>query len=103
VGAVGLLAVYAALYIVNRITRPVRALSQSASRLATGDLEHAISIPHTYLELKKLAGAFSDMRTAIRKRDQELRARNEELSLTNTKLAQSNRNYMQTLGFVTHG
>ena len=102
VGVVGLLAVYAALYIVNRITRPVRALSQSASRLATGDLEHAISIPHTYLELKKLAGAFADMRTAIRKRDQELRARNEELSLTNTKLEQSNRNYMQTLGFVTH-
>jgi len=102
VGVVGLLAVYAALYIVNRITRPVRALSQSASRLATGDLEHAISIPHTYLELKKLAGAFADMRTAIRKRDQELRARNEDLSLTNTRLEQSNRNYMQTLGFVTH-
>ena len=102
VGLVGLLAVYAALFIVNRITRPVRALSESASRLAAGDLEHPIAIPHTYLELKQLAGAFAEMRTAIRKRDQELRARNEELSLTNTKLEQSNRNYMQTLGFVTH-
>jgi signal transduction histidine kinase len=42
------------------------------------------------------------MRTAIQKRDQELRARNEELILINEKIEQSNRNYMQTLGFVTH-
>jgi len=102
VGVVGLLAVWAALYIVNRITRPVRALSQSASRLATGDWEHQITIPHTYQEIENLAGAYADMRTAIRKRDHELRARNDELSVTNTKLEQSNRNYMQTLGFVTH-
>jgi two-component system NtrC family sensor kinase len=102
VGMVGLLAVWAALYIVNRITLPVRALSQSASRLARGDWEHQITIPHTYQELENLAGAYSDMRTAIQKRDQELRARNEELSLINQKIEQSNRNYMQTLGFVTH-
>jgi len=102
VGVVGLLAVWAALYIVNRITLPVRALSHSASQLARGDWGHPISIPHTYQELENLAGAYTDMRTAIQKRDQELRARNDELSLTNTKLEQSNRNYMQTLGFVTH-
>jgi len=102
VGVVGLLAVWAALYIVNRITLPVRALGHSASRLAKGDWEHQITIPHTYQELENLAGAYTDMRTAIQKRDQELRARNDELSLTNEKLEQSNRNYMQTLGFVTH-
>ncbi|MCU0560798.1 MAG: cache domain-containing protein [Desulfobacterales bacterium] len=102
VAAVGLIAICAALWIVNRITRPVLALSQSASRLATGDLEDAAPIPHSYRELKRLSGAFAEMRAAIRKRDQELRTRNEELSLANTKLEQSNKNYMQTLGFVTH-
>ncbi|HWR92338.1 MAG TPA: cache domain-containing protein [Desulfobacterales bacterium] len=103
VGLVGLLAVWAALYIVNRITLPVRALSHSASRLARGDWdEHPHAIPHSYQEIENLAGAYADMRTAIRRRDQELRARNEELSLTNEKLELSNRNYMQTLGFVTH-
>jgi signal transduction histidine kinase len=102
VGVVGLLAVWAALYIVNRITLPVRALSQSASRLAKGDWDHQFAIPQSYQELENLAGAYADMRTAIRKRDQELRARNDELSLTNEKLELSNRNYMQTLGFVTH-
>jgi two-component system, NtrC family, sensor kinase len=102
VGVVGLLAVCAALYMVNRITLPVRALSHSASRLARGDWEHQFTIPHTYQELENLAGAYADMRTAIQKRDQELRSRNDQLSLINEKLEQSNRNYMQTLGFVTH-
>lgn len=102
VAGVGLIAVLAALLIVNRITRPVLALNRSAARLASGDLDDAPEIPHTYRELKTLAGAFADMRTSLRKRDQELRARNEELSLANLKLEQSNRNYMQTLGFVTH-
>jgi two-component system, NtrC family, sensor kinase len=102
VGVVGLLAVWAALYIVNRITQPVRALSRSAAQLASGDWDHPVAIPHTYLELENLAGAYADMRAAIQKRDQELRARNEELTLTNEKLELSNRNYMQTLGFVTH-
>jgi signal transduction histidine kinase len=102
VGAVGLLAVWAALYLVNRITLPVRALSLSASRLARGDWDHPFTIPHTYKEIENLAGAYADMRAAIRKRDHELQGRNEELSLTNEKLEQSNRSYMQTLGFVTH-
>jgi two-component system NtrC family sensor kinase len=102
VGVVGLLAVWGALYIVNRITQPVRALSQSASRLAKGEWDHPFAIPQTYEELENLAGAYADMRMAIRKRDQELRTRNEELSLANEKLELSNRNYMQTLGFVTH-
>jgi two-component system, NtrC family, sensor kinase len=102
VGIVGLLAVWAALYIVNRITLPVRALSHSASQLAKGDWDHPFAVPHTYQELENLAGAYADMRTAIRKRDHELRARNEELSLANEKLELSNRSYMQTLGFVTH-
>jgi signal transduction histidine kinase len=42
------------------------------------------------------------MREAIQRRDQEPRARNEQLLQANQKLEQSNRNYMQTLGFVTH-
>jgi two-component system, NtrC family, sensor kinase len=102
VGGVGLLAVWAALYLVNRITLPVRALSLSASRLAKGDWDHPFTIPHTYVEIENLAGAYADMRAAIRKRDHELQGRNKELSLANEKLEQSNRNYMQTLGFVTH-
>lgn len=102
VGLVGLLAVGAALYIAGRITRPVRMLGHSASRLATGDWEHRIALPRTYQELEQLAAAYTDMQAAIHRRDLELRARNDDLSLSNEKLEKSNRNYMQTLGFVTH-
>ena len=102
VGGVGILAILAALYVVNRITLPLRVLSHSASRLADGDWEHPLHVPRSYRELEGLAGAYSDMRLAIRKRDQELRARNEQLTSANEQLEQSNRNYMQTLAFVTH-
>ncbi len=65
VALVGGLAVWAALYIANRITRPLRALSHSASKLAEGDWEHAHDIPGSYLELESLAGDYADMRLAI--------------------------------------
>lgn len=102
VGSIGLLAVAAALLIAARITRPVQLLSHSAARLAIGDWEHRLTMPHTYLELEELAVVYADMQVAIHRRDLDLRARNEELSLSNEKLEVSNRNYMQTLGFVTH-
>lgn len=102
VGIVALLAVWAALFIANRVTRPLRALGHSATRLAHGDWEHELALPPSYLELETLAGAYTDMLQAIRKRDQQLRSHNELLTDTNEKLEQSNRNYMQTLGFVTH-
>jgi two-component system NtrC family sensor kinase len=102
VAGVGLLAVAAALLIVQRLIRPVRILGQSAGRLAQGDWGQAIAIPHTYAEIRQLGEAFEEMRGAVVKRDQELRARNEDLSQSNAELALANRNYMQTLGFVTH-
>ncbi|MCL4822146.1 MAG: cache domain-containing protein [Vicinamibacteria bacterium] len=102
VAVVALLAVWGALYIVNRITRPLRVLGESAARLADGDWDHELEVPASYVELEHLAEAYAGMREAIRRRDLELRERNRELSAANEQLAQSNRNYMQTLGFVTH-
>ena len=102
VAAVSLLAVWGALYIVGRITRPLRALGDSAARLADGDWDHELEVPPSYLELEQLSTVYGGMREAIRRRDRELRARNDELSLANQTLEQVNRDYMQTLGFVTH-
>jgi two-component system, NtrC family, sensor kinase len=100
--AVCVLAVLGALVIVNRITRPVKCLSQAALGLAAGNGQNEMVIPQSYSEIRDLAGAFAEMQTAIHKRDQQLRARNAELAETNEKLAQTNSNYMKTLGFVTH-
>lgn len=100
--AVGLLAVAAALVIARRITAPLGALADSAARLSEGDCEHELHVPPSYLELERLAKIYAGMREAIERRDQQLRARNAALTLANQQLEQSNRNYMQTLGFVTH-
>lgn len=102
VGLVAVLAVGVALLIVNRITRPLGALRDSAAALAQGDWEHSLELPRSYAELESLARSYADMRQAIQRRDQELRARNEELTSANEQLELSNRNYMQTLAFVTH-
>jgi two-component system NtrC family sensor kinase len=99
---VSLAAVGAALLIAGRIMRPVKALNRAAALAAAGDLQHEIGVSRSYAEIENLAGAFADMRAAIQKRDQELRTRNTALSRANADLEQSNRNYMQTLGFVTH-
>jgi two-component system NtrC family sensor kinase len=102
VAVVALLAIAGALYGASRITRPVRALGDAATRLARGDWEHRIGRGAAFRELEDLAAAYDDMHLAIQRRDVELRERNDELRLANDKLEQSNRNYMQTLGFVTH-
>lgn len=102
VGLIGLIAIGAALYIAGRIIRPVGLLSRSAARLTLGDWEHRIAMPRTYHELEELSAVYSEMQAAIHRRDLELRSRNDELSLSNRRLEESNRNYMQTLGFVTH-
>lgn len=102
VAGVGLLAVVVGLALARRITGPVQALDQAVTRLGEGDWEHRLHIPASYREIGELAAAYDAMQTAIHRRDLELRARNEELSVTNEKLDRANRNYMETLGFVTH-
>lgn len=102
VGLVGLAAVGAGLALARRITAPVQALDAAATRMAEGDWEHRLRIPSSYREIGELAAAYDAMQTAIHKRDADLRARNEELQQTNARLDDANRNYMKTLGFVTH-
>jgi two-component system NtrC family sensor kinase len=102
VAAVAIAAVAAAIAIAGRLIRPVRALGRSAAGIAAGDWEAPLKVDRTYAEIAGLASAFTAMRAALKQRDCELRARNEALARANTELEQSNRNYMQTLGFVTH-
>lgn len=102
VGLVGLLAVGAGLALARRITRPVQALDEAVTRVARGEWEHRLATPPSYREIGELSEAFRVMQDAVRTRDRELRAQNEELRRINERLDEANRNYMQTLGFVTH-
>ena len=96
------LAILAAVIIVNRITEPLRQLSDASVRLSKGHWDDEVAIGRGYSEIVQLADAFREMQTAIRERDRQLRQQNEILAQTNEKLEQANRNYMQMLGFVTH-
>ncbi len=99
---VGALAVWGALYLGQRITRPIRKLSSVAEAVSRAHWEHNISVPHSYTEIMQFARVFHDMQIAIAERDRELQKHNTLLMEINAKLEQINRSYMETLGFVTH-
>jgi len=100
--AAGLLAALIALFVSARIERPVRKLGEAANELARGDWGREIAVPAACAEIARLAGAFREMQKAVVARDRELRQRNRALALANERLERVNRNYMETLGFVSH-
>jgi len=101
-GLVALLAIGLSLVIAGRMTRPVQELSRAADRLAEGEWDKPLAVTSGYTEINHLADAFHRMQSAIADRDGQLRLQHAELAETNEKLHRSNRNYMKTLGFVTH-
>jgi signal transduction histidine kinase len=90
------------IYIVKRITAPLEELGTAAKGMTQGRHDVKLSSRNTYAEIASLTEAFQGMQRAIAERDQHLRQQNTELAETNDKLARVNRNYMESLGFVTH-
>ncbi|MBT3380755.1 MAG: HAMP domain-containing protein [Lentisphaerae bacterium] len=95
-------ALVVAIWLVRRITDPLGQLNDAAMRLADGNWEQDLPPQKSYLEITHLGDAFSRMQNAIRQRDTQLTDANGQLSTSNEKLTQTNRNYMEMLGFVTH-
>ncbi len=91
-----------ALLVGKRITEPINRLNRSAVKLARGDGEEELTTGRTYQEIENFSRTFREMREAIAERDRKLRERNAELSEANQRLELTNRNYMETLGFVSH-
>jgi signal transduction histidine kinase len=102
VGAVLVLGLVAAWWVVGRIARPLQRLRDSAERIAEGDWDSDIAEGRTYSEIDDLARMFQQMQQAIRQRDEQLREQNRALGETNEQLRETNSNYMTTLRFVTH-
>ncbi len=101
-GALLVVGILGVALVVRRITHPLHNLRDSAERIANGDWDSAIAPERTYTEIAALADSFHTMQGALRDRDQQLRDQNRALADTNDQLERANRNYMQTLGFVTH-
>jgi len=99
---VGVGAIALALFIVGRVTRPLSQLGEAAERMAKGDRDHTPEVARTYAEINQLAENFRRMQRAIAERDDRLNAQYRQLAEANEQLQRANRNYMETLGFVTH-
>ncbi|MFP4502953.1 MAG: cache domain-containing protein [Candidatus Hydrogenedentota bacterium] len=102
VGVGTVIAVGLAVLLVGRITAPIERLNRAAKQVAAGDLQRPVAVPDSYAEVTDLARSFHEMQDALAERDRRINARNRELAETNTRLERANRNYMETLGFVTH-
>ena len=96
------LAVGITIYIVKRITAPLEQLGEAAEGMTHGRHDVELSSHKTYAEIASLTQAFQGMQLAIADRDRDLREQNAALADANDKLARVNRNYMESLGFVTH-
>ncbi|MBC7288306.1 MAG: cache domain-containing protein, partial [Armatimonadetes bacterium] len=91
-------------FLAGRIARPIKDLTEAASRIARGDFDVEVGLaPQANRdELKKLRAAFMDMVNALRQRDEEIRRSQEELRRTAEELRRWNQNYLDTLEFITH-
>ena len=84
------------------ILNPLHQLSNATKQLADGELSHRVDSVSTKDELEDLSSAFNGMAEQLEKQHTEIEAKQEALVNVNEELRQTNRNYMELLGFVTH-
>ncbi len=102
VAAGTVLAIVLAVLIARSVAKPVAKLSEISKHLADGDYSHTLLPLGTVREINSLAEHFTQMATAIRRRDEKLIEQNRALEGSNEALCRLNRNYMEMLGFVSH-
>ena len=100
----GIVAVLIISYFLSRgLSQPVKRLAKAAELIARGKIKKILDTEKKYpsieqlpyREIQILADNFNKMAAALHKRETELRS-------INAQLQQTNRNYMEILGFVTH-
>ena len=83
------------------ILRPVHELSAATVQLAEGDLSVKLE-PRSRDEVGALAGSFNRMARQLQENRQEIESQQHALEGANAELRETNRNYMDMLGFVSH-
>ncbi len=95
------LAFAAIYYLVRSVVRPIRILAEATQRLAAGDLGHRVDIRRAD-EIGDLAHCFNQMGDRLQTQRDELERDRQELATLSAQLQETNRNYIEMLGFVTH-
>ncbi len=96
-----LLAVVVFYPIIRTILSPVHRLYQATRRLSAGDLTHRIDV-RSNDEIGELSDSFNHMAEQLLKDQQEIQESHAQLEERNEELHNTNRNYMEMLGFVSH-
>lgn len=88
----------------TRLSAPITGLTSAADRIAKGDYTPVLALPDSAerSEIDRLTLAFADMATALQEREEQLQASLDEVRTTSEELSTWNRNYLDTLEFITH-
>ncbi len=77
------------------ISRPLTHMLEATRRISTGDLGHIITAEASIAELHDLARAFNEMSARLEEREMNLQ-------VSKQKLEESNKSYLELIGFVAH-
>ncbi len=88
-------------FIMRGILAPVREIYQATLAVTEGDLSCRVPVKHKD-ELGNLADSFNCMTMQLERQREEIESSQRELEALNAQLQQTNRNYMEMLGFVSH-
>jgi len=89
-------------FVITRgILGPIQTLSVATKRLADGDLDYRVAV-RTRDEVGDLSTSFNEMAEQLEKQRREIEHHQQVLEGLNQELRITNRNYMETLGFVAH-
>jgi len=90
-----LLASFLAFRVTAAVLRPIEVLSDSARRIAQGQLDHKVPEPATRDEIGLLARTFNDMLQRLRRQQAEIKAVNLDLLERNSELQQAKETFEQ--------
>ena len=91
-----------AFFLAGTLSRPLHRLAEAAQKMLLGEQPKPVSSEHASRETRALIQAFNKMTETITERETKLKETNEKLEEANTSLISLNRNYMETVGFISH-
>lgn len=95
-------AVWLAFVMSGRIAAPIHRLVEATKLMHHGQRPEPLPVHSSCLEVERLVEAFNEMTVTLHEREDRLKAAKAELEQANEALKAINRNYMETLGFVSH-
>lgn len=97
-------AVFLSFWLAARLARPLAKLTAGAAEVMRGNLDYHLPYPPGAErdEINRLTGAFNQMVSSLKERNQQLRSSRDDLQHTATELQQWVQNYLDALEFITH-